>query len=320
MDNKLYNENKPQIEEEINFLNVIKTPSRWFGLIYPYFLAVIFIAGYYYVININQAQINTSPYVIADSANIFKDVKATKGSISKGIDIKEIAKPSEVSINKGKALFLTNCISCHGVAGMGDGPAGAMLNPKPRNFHALEGWKNGRKFSDMFRTVQKGIPGSAMPAFEYIPNEDKVALIGFVRTFRTDFPQTNEQELAEMDKAYNLSKGTVTPAQIPVSQAVELQSSDISSEVKLVNNAFIFTKLNENDPGGKIFEAVAGDKLKALTFLSKSNAWQESPSELIKTVSVSLIVNGFKPDVINLSQSRLNDLFSFLKRAKISKG
>jgi len=35
----------------------------------------------------------------------------------------------------GKALFLkTNCNSCHGMAGAGDGPLAAVLNPPPRNF------------------------------------------------------------------------------------------------------------------------------------------------------------------------------------------
>jgi len=33
----------------------------------------------------------------------------------------------------GKAAYTTNCISCHGVAGKGDGPVGAALTPPPRD-------------------------------------------------------------------------------------------------------------------------------------------------------------------------------------------
>lgn len=34
----------------------------------------------------------------------------------------------------GKTIFDTNCASCHGPTGAGDGPVGAVLQPPPRNF------------------------------------------------------------------------------------------------------------------------------------------------------------------------------------------
>lgn len=36
-------------------------------------------------------------------------------------------------IQEGRAIFETNCASCHGPTGMGDGPAAVALDPKPRN-------------------------------------------------------------------------------------------------------------------------------------------------------------------------------------------
>ena len=38
----------------------------------------------------------------------------------------------------GKVLFETNCASCHGLTGKGDGPVGAVLTPKPRDFSNAE--------------------------------------------------------------------------------------------------------------------------------------------------------------------------------------
>jgi mono/diheme cytochrome c family protein len=36
---------------------------------------------------------------------------------------------------KGKEMFVkTNCNSCHGMEGKGDGPVAAALDPKPRNY------------------------------------------------------------------------------------------------------------------------------------------------------------------------------------------
>ena len=38
----------------------------------------------------------------------------------------------------GKTLFTTNCASCHGDGGKGDGPVGKTLNPPPRDFTKAE--------------------------------------------------------------------------------------------------------------------------------------------------------------------------------------
>ena len=46
--------NNKKIEEEINFKNVVKTPIRWFGIIYPYFLFLIVVGGLFYVSNLNS--------------------------------------------------------------------------------------------------------------------------------------------------------------------------------------------------------------------------------------------------------------------------
>jgi mono/diheme cytochrome c family protein len=52
---------------------------------------------------------------------------------------------------KGKVIFTTNCASCHGDSGKGDGPVGAALNPHPRDFTKAE---------FKFDTLKDGKPGS----------------------------------------------------------------------------------------------------------------------------------------------------------------
>ncbi len=41
---------------------------------------------------------------------------------------------AKANIIEGKKIFETNCATCHGKTGQGDGPTAATLDPKPRNF------------------------------------------------------------------------------------------------------------------------------------------------------------------------------------------
>ena len=46
-----------------------------------------------------------------------------------------LAGAAQADAAKGKAIFIkTNCNSCHGMEGKGDGPVAAALDPKPRDY------------------------------------------------------------------------------------------------------------------------------------------------------------------------------------------
>jgi mono/diheme cytochrome c family protein len=84
-------------------------------------------------------------------------------------------------IQKGEELFAQNCASCHGEKGGGDGPAGAALNPKPRNFKSPAAeWKNGNTEEGITKTLNEGIPGGAMVAYKHLKPEDMKAIIKYV--------------------------------------------------------------------------------------------------------------------------------------------
>ncbi len=44
---------------------------------------------------------------------------------------------SEQSVSHGKQLYQTNCVSCHGATGEGDGPAGKALTPPAANLKVM---------------------------------------------------------------------------------------------------------------------------------------------------------------------------------------
>ncbi len=83
----------------------------------------------------------------------------------------------------GKVSFNLNCASCHGAKGEGDGVAAAALNPKPRNF-TTDALKNGAKVGQVFDTLGKGVPGTAMIAFTHLPDDERWALAYYVVDLR----------------------------------------------------------------------------------------------------------------------------------------
>ena len=79
----------------------------------------------------------------------------------------------------GKKLFAQNCATCHGNEGKGDGPAGAALNPKPRNL--VEGpWKKGGGFIGLYTVLLEGLPGGNMVSFKHLKPAERWALVQFI--------------------------------------------------------------------------------------------------------------------------------------------
>jgi high-affinity iron transporter len=74
--------------------------------------------------------------------------------------------PSPANIEKGKSLFQTNCVACHGVNADGKGPAAVALTPPPRNFTDPKAhWTRSRDPLDIFKTLAEGSPGTGMVSF-----------------------------------------------------------------------------------------------------------------------------------------------------------
>lgn len=84
----------------------------------------------------------------------------------------------------GKKLYVANCAVCHGEKGDGNGPAGAVLNPKPRNF-IKDKFKAGKTPEKIANTIANGLPGTAMVSYKHVApkKEDQLAIAHYVLTF-----------------------------------------------------------------------------------------------------------------------------------------
>jgi mono/diheme cytochrome c family protein len=91
--------------------------------------------------------------------------------------------PTVASIDAGKAIYDQKCSTCHGPNGLGDGPVGLTLNPRPANLsiHAVPGVHTD---GQLFAWITNGYPNSAMPGFKgSLTDEQRWDLVNFIRTF-----------------------------------------------------------------------------------------------------------------------------------------
>ena len=89
--------------------------------------------------------------------------------------------PTAHSLDTGQRVYAQNCQSCHGVAGRGDGPQAAGLNPPP-----LDLVVHAPLHSDgaLFGFIENGIPGTAMPPLGgKLTDEEIWHVINYIRTF-----------------------------------------------------------------------------------------------------------------------------------------
>ena len=85
------------------------------------------------------------------------------------------------SLARGKELWAIYCTTCHGPAGMGDGPVsmGNMQRPGPFSGVFPVATAMGRSDGYIYNLIRVG--GDRMPSYERIAREDRWHLVNYVR-------------------------------------------------------------------------------------------------------------------------------------------
>ena len=94
----------------------------------------------------------------------------------------------------GQAIFRQSCAGCHGVAGRGDGPAGATLSPRPPAIGTAALMHDVTPVLT-YRVISVGIPGTPMAGFAgSLTSEQRWNLVGYVTSLRSSHAQQLEGE------------------------------------------------------------------------------------------------------------------------------
>ena len=92
--------------------------------------------------------------------------------------------PTSAVLNKGKALFGSNCQKCHGPAGHGDGPSGDPQHP-PADLTA-----STAPDGIMFYKLWNGRKSPAMPPFKSLLTKDEIwTVIEYAKSLRSSAAQ-----------------------------------------------------------------------------------------------------------------------------------
>jgi mono/diheme cytochrome c family protein len=95
------------------------------------------------------------------------DAKATKNPVK--------------GVGNAKKNVETNCVTCHGASGKGDGPAAAALPPpKPADWTSAK--IQAESDGELFWKISNG--RGAMPPWKHLPEKDRWEIVNYIRTLK----------------------------------------------------------------------------------------------------------------------------------------
>jgi mono/diheme cytochrome c family protein len=97
--------------------------------------------------------------------------------------LKNPVKSTPASIAAGKKLYDTQCATCHGETGKGDGKMAASMNPPKPSDLTDASWKHGSTDGEIFTLIRDGSKGTGMRAYAARMKPDDIwNVVNYLRT------------------------------------------------------------------------------------------------------------------------------------------
>jgi mono/diheme cytochrome c family protein len=234
------------------------------------------------------------------------------GKKAQPIDLVEAAEKTPAALAKGKSLFDDNCAACHGRDGKGDGPAAVALVPRPRDFASPKGWTNGYTLVDIFKTLTRGVEGSAMGSYDTLSVRDRFDLAHYVQSFG-DFPYGNvtRADLEHLDDEFHLSEAGEQPSHAPVSRVMANMVADYRARSLPAFQTGGFTRAEM-----RLYRRAVTDPARAAHTLALVSGWRTNPEAFAVAVAGGAPGNGFSAAAGTFSDSEWKELQSILARSE----
>ena len=94
---------------------------------------------------------------------------------------KNTGKKDKAALENAQKITKTNCETCHGPSGKGDGPAAAALPPpKPADWTSAK--VQAESDAILFCKISDG--RGAMPPWKHLPEKDRWEVVNYIRTLK----------------------------------------------------------------------------------------------------------------------------------------
>jgi mono/diheme cytochrome c family protein len=164
-------------------------PTWTFALL---LLPVVALLGYTFFFSYGKSE-----DLVFDPANVpelqIKGAQTDTASSWSELSVPPAPPSNEKSRARGKEVYTKACAACHGDDGKGEGPLVAKLdlNPRPANFTLPVRFIKLRSTErdtlpldeDLFRSITRGLPGTAMLSFRQLSDEERWALVEYIKQF-----------------------------------------------------------------------------------------------------------------------------------------
>ena len=98
--------------------------------------------------------------------------------------LQNAVKPTADSVAAGKKLYDTQCATCHGESGKGDGKMAASINPPKPSDLTDASWKHGSTDGEIFTLIRDGSKGTGMRGYAAKMKPDDIwNVVNYLRTF-----------------------------------------------------------------------------------------------------------------------------------------